>query len=655
MIALFIMIKLCYGQTSTTINTCSNEKKVLKLDVRQRVRLLAQGSTIEDLDAFAICKEAYQYDYIWLHQLWTPSKYNYKNVNGTPQQTDDYRELQNIKEYLIDPSLGSLTNLYKFQQNVKNFCLHIKFLGEFSFYVPKDSYLIQNRTRFFQRPMSENPNIYSNRYDKDRLVWAMNDQMKTVPYAIPWNYLTLKGVQDMQDIIYRLIITQHRLDGVVFLQPSLGLYNNVYINFYNFEINDQANKFYLKDFYWNIKLESMSSDLYFMGGEDNSQYKSKLLNYLQQIYNQPTAENNWINMNYTFDSQNNITLIDDKSVKGTKTYKQTAVVDQFMDSTKNTCIRFNFTNYDGGAAGIDQDRAKRGVYVVVDGYTYNNFYKIHLQDNYTYSDTDNRRNESFNFSNKDIVEVQFEPDSYLIRFKKLESNLQASTYMDQEPEYENIRFTGIVTSTTSILQIAFPFMFSSKYKHSYLSLFGHRHIKLTINDPDNFYFAQVEPSINQEENNFTLNFYTLTIPSSSQIGLGVCDRDRLEKKNHQSISASGLGAYMLYSNGSRWHNSSANVQTGKEYDQSDLISVTYRKSNKSISYYKNKVYLYSFSLSNVVKNLNFCVSMIASDHVLRINQCTYIKIAQTFKQIADEIMRGFNLSQTNMKEENASL
>ena len=42
---------------------------------------------------------------------------------------------------------------------------------------------------------------------------------------------------------------------------------------------------YMKDFYENIKLHSMATDLYFMGGEDNSKYKSKLLNYLQIIYN----------------------------------------------------------------------------------------------------------------------------------------------------------------------------------------------------------------------------------------------------------------------------------------------------------------------------------------------------------------------------------
>ena len=54
----FILINIvifCYGLTSTTLSTCANEKKVLKLDIRQRVSLLEQGSTIEDIDGYALC------------------------------------------------------------------------------------------------------------------------------------------------------------------------------------------------------------------------------------------------------------------------------------------------------------------------------------------------------------------------------------------------------------------------------------------------------------------------------------------------------------------------------------------------------------------------------------------------------------------------
>ena len=99
MILLILLVQSFYAQISTSFNTCANEKKVFKLDIRARVEQLPLGSTIEDIDAYAMCQEAYQYDYIWLYQLWTPSIYNYKDVNGIPQQTNDYRELENIKEY----------------------------------------------------------------------------------------------------------------------------------------------------------------------------------------------------------------------------------------------------------------------------------------------------------------------------------------------------------------------------------------------------------------------------------------------------------------------------------------------------------------------------------------------------------------------------
>ena len=65
----------------------------------------------------------------------------------------------------------------------------------------------------------------------------MNDQMKHVPFAVPWNYFTKQGFEDMQDIIYRCIITQNQLDGIVFLQPTLGLYS-VIKNYYESDIND---------------------------------------------------------------------------------------------------------------------------------------------------------------------------------------------------------------------------------------------------------------------------------------------------------------------------------------------------------------------------------------------------------------------------------
>lgn len=80
-----------------------------------------------------------------------------------------------------------------------------------------------------------------------------------------------------------------------------------------------------------------------MGGEDNSLYKSKLLNYLQIIYNQPTPDNNWINTNYTVASASYVAKIDDKSAKAAINNQFDVNVAQKMHPTKNSCIRYNFT------------------------------------------------------------------------------------------------------------------------------------------------------------------------------------------------------------------------------------------------------------------------------------------------------------------------
>ena len=38
------------------------------------------------------------------------------------------------------------------------------------------------------------------------IVWAVNDKIQTIPYAVPWNYFDPIVLNDMKDIIYRLII-----------------------------------------------------------------------------------------------------------------------------------------------------------------------------------------------------------------------------------------------------------------------------------------------------------------------------------------------------------------------------------------------------------------------------------------------------------------
>ena len=51
------------------------------------------------------------------------------------------------------------------------------------------------------------------------------------------------------------------------------------------------------------------------------------------------------------------------------------------------------------------------------------------------------------------------------------------------------------------------------------------------------------------ENYFTLKFINLYITPGRQVGLGVCDRERLQKNNHYFAEPIGLGVYLLNANG----------------------------------------------------------------------------------------------------------
>ncbi|KAM3142712.1 hypothetical protein pb186bvf_005096 [Paramecium bursaria] len=344
-----------------------------------------------------------------------------------------------------------------------------------------------------------------------------------------------------------------------------------------------------------------------MGGNDNSKFKSLLLNFLQIVYNQPTPNNNWVNRDYNFQGGTHIDQISWKKVRGlsTSTLSVSVRASITMSPTQNTCIKFNFTNYEWGAAGIMLEGI--GLYVLIPNHTREIIPHLSYYPYTFLNDPD--RNASFNYGAKDIIEVQFEPQSYLIRYKKLhrENSQQASTYMQQETNYSKISFMGSVCGNQQVLQIAFPFMFSSIYKPTNFTILGHLHIQLNVDDLENYYFAQVEPSINQVENYFTLKFINLY--QSRQVGLGVCDRDRVQKNNHISGQPIGLGVYLLFSNGHQWHNVSGDTSGHGSFTEKDIISVSYSKSNNSILYYKNSTFLHSFNLIDSVKNLNFCLTM----------------------------------------------
>ncbi|KAM3142725.1 hypothetical protein pb186bvf_005109 [Paramecium bursaria] len=596
-----ILLPLRQALIYTTVNSCTNEKNILKLDIRQKVSQLING-TIEDLDSYAICQDAYQYDYIWLYQLWTPSKFNFIYINGYPQKTNDYRELENIKEYLIDPTIGSLTNLYKFQVNVRKYCPHIKFLGEFSFYVPKDSYLTQNKTRFFKRPMYDNPNIYSDRYDDENFIWAFNDQMKTVPYALPWNYFTTAGIADMQYIIYGMM-SQHQLDGVVFLQPSLGLYQKFTSQIYSTEIQDQANPKLLTDFYDQMGLQTKFTPKIFIGGNDRLNLKSQLLNYLQQIYGQPTI-NDWANINFTWSPTERHTqnvIVDPKTMRATAANVKYANINENMSLIQNNCIRFNWTQYyssqGGGAVGINTNG--QGPMLIYSGK------RVALAD----------EDQSFNFGTGDMIEVQFEPLTSVARYKKyFVENSQQTSMIVSDLNQSLLKFSILLVQNGAAINIAFPFQYSQTLKNSNLVIQGHRHMSQTQSLSQQYYYiAQVEPSINQIVDDFNLNFLIVSLESNQYLGIGLCNREVVQLQNHQHKGTDlGGGIYMLFSQGYIWHNSSStlnNIKKNQSYAQGNLISVTFFKSNNSILYYKDHTFMYSLPVTDIVKNLNFCVAM----------------------------------------------
>ncbi|KAM3138900.1 hypothetical protein pb186bvf_008913 [Paramecium bursaria] len=54
---LIILITVSMAQLRTSVNTCTNEKTIFKLDIRQRIQSLPTNSTIKDLNASALCQE----------------------------------------------------------------------------------------------------------------------------------------------------------------------------------------------------------------------------------------------------------------------------------------------------------------------------------------------------------------------------------------------------------------------------------------------------------------------------------------------------------------------------------------------------------------------------------------------------------------------
>ncbi|KAM3138899.1 hypothetical protein pb186bvf_008912 [Paramecium bursaria] len=277
---------------------------------------------------------------------------------------------------------------------------------------------MDNATRFLRKPASMNKNVYDSRYDNDNFVWAVNDQMKTIPYAAPWNYFDNIVIQDMKDIIYRAIIDQHKLDGIVFLQPSLGLYNVMKLSFQT-EISYYGVSQYLQDFYLSFGLKLTSLSIFFMGGEDKSNNKIILQNYLSLIYGNPSPKV-WQNMNQTYTTyDSNINKIDPKTVKANAQMSFGQANNDYIPNAP-TCVIYFITYENGARFGMQNTQINK--YVVAKSGT--------LQ-----YDGDSLMDKSscFNFTTSDMIEIQQDPTS------------QQFIFMKYAIDYNNFQYTFKLT------------------------------------------------------------------------------------------------------------------------------------------------------------------------------------------------------------------
>ncbi|KAM3140676.1 hypothetical protein pb186bvf_007274 [Paramecium bursaria] len=601
------------------------------MDIRQRIEDLGVDKTISDINLTQLCNETQTYDYIWLTQLWTPSKFNYKN-NINAEQTDNYREFESIKEYQFDPNLGTKLQFTNFVKGLKAICIHMKFLGEFSFYVGQDSSLLQNKTRFLRRPQTISYNDQNQRYDDKGLVWAINSEGKTIPYTAVWNYFQYPIFMDIKDILENIIIKQHQLDGVVFLQPSLGLFE-VANSFYPAEIDFYGDSKFMGDFYENYKLKDSTTKLYFMGDLDNINAKPTLLRSRIVISLQSITYDNLYN--YTFISSNQlchstIVVTEFKARNPALTTLKHCVMQQPLTLSKQ-CIKFNIsvilhliprmhgqiiilvlqqglvTTQQLKSMGFDQSglTSKKAIFAMVAN---------GVMSNYLDQESNRDKGVGFSLSQYDIFEVSFDAFTSELVFRKSKCifnivNSQTSLFRYQQLaiSYQQYRFIIGLYNSGSQIEISFPYQFTDDLKSSYLQVNGDRHLQ-SIKNSTKLQIGQVLQSINQLENDTTLNIYTLDIPPQSIIGLGICNKDLMIINNHQISQKLKSGGYLLLSNGSLIHSSDSSYnQTTQGYSKGNIISITFQKSNYSIIFEKNNIYLYSMFIGQYVRNLHFCV------------------------------------------------
>ncbi|KAM3127128.1 hypothetical protein pb186bvf_020771 [Paramecium bursaria] len=357
---------------------------------------------------------------------------------------------------------------------------------------------------------------------------------------------------------------------------------------YQAEVSFYGVSQYLQDFYQSLGLKENSQTLFFMGGEDNLNTKIFLQNYLQLV---------WADMNYTFITSVRADILDAKTVQGNNDTLGNANI-QLQPSNTN-CMIFQIITSGEIRAGFYNYQNSRYTVAQNGTFVYNG---DPVMDN-TYC---------FNYFEQDIIEIQCDQSTEQFIFKKYSidyTNLDISIY------------NPLLIFRNSKIQIKFPFQFSQKYKHTYLAIQNQLEVSLTQSPiQDIFYYAQVWPNLNQNEANFTLNFYIQSV--NQAVAIGLCNQDVVNKNGNTYTNTDpyGSGVYMWNSGGYYWHSSKSsynNKNQYKQFGQGHTISVTYTKQNSSIQYYKNSLYQLSVPIDKI-KNLNFCISMQATGTVVKL-------------------------------------
>ncbi|KAM3143676.1 hypothetical protein pb186bvf_004172 [Paramecium bursaria] len=623
MLSSIILLISLYNQLSnaeTSTLTCTSDPKVYKFDIREYVDSLGQGSKISNINVLQVCDMAYMYDYIWITQLWTPSKFNYDLVANKPQQVNNYRELQNIKEYIIDPVLGDAVDYFNFQQQLRQKCYHLKILGEFSFYIGTDSSLVQNKTRFLLQPYTQISPNYNSRYDLDGFVQATSDKGRIIPFSAVWNYFKDVNINDMRDIIQRQIIQQYKFDGIVFLQPSLGLYQ-FQNKYYNNEISFFAQSAYLKDFYVNFGLWKQITPYIYMGADDNLQAKFFLIySGLFLVYNQEDSRN-WVTAQYKYSMtlRTMNTIVSDFSNYCTKYVPAPWVtIVQRPSLTQPMCVRFNFSVHSGGSGiGVldlpliqtfnydpgHMNNINHGEYGVFGPGTtvHSDDWALNWKVGYTFS-----------LAQLDQIELQYDPLTRYATFYKYKTNLKFRMYVGVDPS--KIAFASAVTNANEQIDISFPYQFSPEFSSPNTQIKGDKNIIMSTTQTL-LTFAQVEPSMDQDLFPFyELDFRIQNIPAGSSIGVGICNRDQIKFNNFKGTSDNlGIGAYLFFSDGTVVHNSNValnNQNISFTFNSVSVMMVRYTIANKTVSItdFYDRTQTRKMTTGRI-KNANFCVGM----------------------------------------------